>query len=91
MGLLFGVLRGAAVVSATYIAAGLLFSVSQWPDAVLQARLLPYAYDGARMIAAEVPTAYAPKVDPPPGVTPTSGALLQRTPHGFARRAGGSD
>jgi membrane protein required for colicin V production len=85
MGLLFGILRGAVIVSATYIAAGLVFSVAQWPDAVLQARSLPFAYQGARWIAEQMPPDYTPKVEAPPSVAPTrSGALLQSAPHGFA-------
>jgi len=85
IGLLFGILRGAVVVSATYIAAGLVFSVAQWPDAVLHARSLPLAYQGARWIVDQLPPDYAPKLDPPPAGTQTrSGALLQSAPHGFA-------
>ena len=85
MGLLFGILRGAVLVSAAYIAAGLVFSVAQWPDAVLQARSLPYAYQGARWIADQLPPDYTPRVDPPPTGVPTrAGDLLQSAPHGYA-------
>jgi membrane protein required for colicin V production len=86
LGLLFGVLRGAVLVAATYMIGALLFAVGQWPDAVLQARSLPFAYQGALWIAAELPPAYAPRLAPPPGVSVTdSGALLQTIPRGFAR------
>jgi membrane protein required for colicin V production len=85
IGLLFGLLRGAVLVSATYIAAGWVFPVAQWPDVVLRARSLPYAYQGARWIVTQVPPPYAPKLAEPPEVGPeNSGELLQPAPHGTA-------
>jgi membrane protein required for colicin V production len=88
IGLLYGLIRGAALVSLAYIAAGLLVAVSQWPGAVLQARSLPLAYAGARWIAQELPPRYAPKVAPPPDAPIREGSLLQSAPHGYAWPSG---
>ena len=66
IGLLFGLLRGGVLVSAAYIGGGLLFAAAQWPDAVLGARSLPYAYEGARWIVHQVPDRYAPRLEAPP-------------------------
>ena len=85
IGLLFGVLRGALLVSGAYIGAGLVFATGMWPEAVLESRTLPYAYEGAQWIAAQMPSGYTPKVDPPPpAVATNSNDLMQSPPQGFA-------
>lgn len=85
IGLLFGILRGAVLVCILYVAAGWVFPVAQWPDVVLRARALPYAYAGAQWIVAQVPRPYAPHLAEPPEVAPAeSDQLLQPAPHGTA-------
>jgi membrane protein required for colicin V production len=84
VGLLFGVLRGATVVSAAYLLAGLVFAPRTWPDPVLQARSLDPAYHGARFIASLLPARFSPNVAAPPETDAPEGALLQATPRGSA-------
>jgi membrane protein required for colicin V production len=85
IGLLFGIVRGAALVCLAYIGTGWVFPVAQWPDVVLRARSLPYAYAGAQWIVAQVPREYAPRLAEPPEVPPAQlGELLQPAPHGTA-------
>ena len=66
LGMLFGLLRGAALVAVAYIAACLLLTPERWPEPVLQARALPYAYAGAAWLAGKIPPHYRPIVPVPP-------------------------
>ena len=66
LGMLFGLLRGAALVVVAYIGACLLVLPERWPDPVLQARVLPYAYAGAAWLAGKIPPHYWPMVHEPP-------------------------
>jgi membrane protein required for colicin V production len=85
LGLVFGLVRGAALVVFAYIAAGLVVPVDRWPDPVLQARSLPVAYAGAVWAAAQLPPDYRPKLQPPPGGRQTTAEdLLRATPVGRA-------
>ncbi len=85
LGLVFGLLRGAAVIVIAYIAAGLLVPVDRWPEPVLHARTLPAAYRGARWLVAQLPPEYRPRVYPPPsGRETTAAALMRATPQGRA-------
>ena len=87
LGVVFGLLRGAALVVAAYIAAGFVVSVDRWPEPVLQARALPFAYRGAAWVADRLPAEYRPAVaPPPPGRETTSADLLRATPAGRATR-----
>jgi membrane protein required for colicin V production len=66
LGVLFGLVRGTALVVVAYIAGGLLVTPDRWPDPVLHARSLPYAYQGAAWLVGQLPQQYRPKVPEPP-------------------------
>jgi membrane protein required for colicin V production len=80
LGLLFGAARGAVIVCIAYIALGFAEPAAQWPAPVVNARFLPMAYSGAKMLVALVPKQYQPKVDPPPGAPPPAAAALMQQP-----------
>jgi membrane protein required for colicin V production len=83
LGLVFGVLRGAALIVAAYIVGGMVLPIDRWPPQVLEARALPVAYDGAAWVRVRLPQQYRPQVYPPPdGTVPSSQALLHATPQG---------
>ncbi len=85
LGLLFGLLRGAALVVFAYIAAGLVIPVDRWPEPVLQARSLVPTYEAALWAAARLPPDYRPKLQAPPaGRETTAEDLLHATPQGRA-------
>ncbi|HKM62181.1 MAG TPA: CvpA family protein [Acidisphaera sp.] len=85
LGLLFGLARGAALVVAAYIAFGLVQPVDKWPEPVLQARALPFTYEGASWVVARLPEQYRPRLyAPPAGREATEEALLHPTPLGRA-------
>ena len=85
LGLVFGLARGAVLVAAAYIIAGLGVAVEQWPAPVLEARSLPLVYRGAAWMAAQLPPPYRPVVAQPPAGRPTTSAsLLHATPVGRA-------
>ncbi len=85
LGLVFGLIRGAALVVFAYIAVGLVIPMDRWPDPVLQARSLPVAYAGAAWAAAQLPADYRPKLQAPPaGRETTAEDLLRATPAGRA-------
>ena len=84
-GLVFGLVRGAALVVFAYIAAGLVIPVDRWPEPVLQARALPLTYAGAAWATARLPQDYRPKLQAPPaGRQATAEDLLRATPQGRA-------
>ena len=66
LGLVFGLLRGAALVAFAYVAVGMAVPVERWPPVVLEARALPYAYQGAVLAVSLLPADYRPAVHPPP-------------------------
>jgi membrane protein required for colicin V production len=85
LGVVFGLVRGAALVVVAYIAGGLLVTPERWPDPVLQARALPYAFQGAAWLVGQVPPQYRPKVpEPPPGRETRSADLLHVPAQGRA-------
>jgi membrane protein required for colicin V production len=85
LGLVFGLIRGAALVVFAYIAAGLVIPVDRWPEPVLQARSLPVAYRGAVWARSQLPPDFQPKLQPPPaGRQTTAEDLLRATPQGRA-------
>ncbi len=85
LGLVFGIARGAAVVVFAYIAVGLAIPIDRWPDPVLEARSLPFAYDGALWLVGQLPAEYRPRLYPPPLGRQTSAAdLLRAMPQGRA-------
>lgn len=85
LGVVFGLARGGALVIVAYIAAGLLVAPERWPEPVLQARALPYAYQGAAWLVGQLPPQYRPKVpEPPPGRETRSADLLHVPAQGRA-------
>lgn len=85
LGLVFGLVRGAALVIIAYIGAGMVVPVDQWPEPVQQARLLWPAFVGARWTVQQLPSSYRPRLyPPPPGRATTAQALLQPIPQGSA-------
>ncbi len=84
-GLLFGLVRGAALLVAAYIIVGLVVPLDHWPDDVQEARCMPLIYRGAAFVAEIMPEGYRPSVSMPPGVHETPAAdLLRLLPQGRA-------
>lgn len=85
LGVLFGLVRGAALVVIAYVLAGMAMAVEQWPEPVLQSRSLAFTHDGAVWLVRQLPVEYRPQIRPPPtGRTPTADALMRATPQGRA-------
>jgi membrane protein required for colicin V production len=87
LGLVFGLVRGAALIILAYIFVGLVRPVDQWPEEVLQARSIDFVYDGAKWAVDHLPPSdfHAPPVYPPPAHRKTTAeALLHATPQGSA-------
>ncbi len=85
LGMVFGLLRGAALVIFAYILAGSLVEVDRWPAPVLQARTLPLAFQGSVWAVGLLPADWRPKVYPPPAGRDTRAAdLLHANPAGRA-------
>ena len=87
LGLVFGLVRGAALIILAYIFVGLVKPVDQWPEEVLQARSIDFVYDGAKWAVDHLPPGgfHAPPVYPPPAHRRTTAeALLHATPQGSA-------
>lgn len=67
LGVVFGLLRGAALVVAAYILVGWAVpDVDHWPAPMREARLLPFAYEGAVWSVGFLPVEYRPGVRKPP-------------------------
>ena len=85
LGLVFGLVRGAGVVVLAYIVVGMAVPLDRWPDAVQEARTLPYIYQGAALAVQLLPSNYRPVVHVPPGARETKAAdLLKLKPQGKA-------
>ena len=85
LGTVFGLLRGAVVVAAAYVGLGMAVKPDQWPEALTQARSVPYAYAGAVWLDGLLPPDYRPLVRPPPtGPATNAEDLLQPQPQGHA-------
>lgn len=80
LGLIFGLARGAVLIMIAYIVVGMVEAPTAWPPAVLGARALPYAYDGAMWMVHLLPPHYRPEVAPPP--SPSADAKQQAEPQG---------
>ena len=81
LGLVFGLVRGAALVVLAYIIAGWWFQVDRWPEVVLQARSLPLVYQGASWAVQKLPADHRPQLyAPPPGREATADDLLRASP-----------
>lgn len=85
LGMLFGVLRGAALVVAAYIIGGLVTPADRWPEPVRQARLLPLIGEAAIWVSGRLPAAYRPTLPGATGRDPKAGELLQAPPLGRLR------
>jgi membrane protein required for colicin V production len=88
LGLLFGLARGAVLLFAAYLAAGMAMPPASWPLPVREARSMPLIYDGAAALAARVPERYRPRVAPPPDTPVPAEALMHASPQGSV--AGGA-
>lgn len=86
LGLVFGLVRGAAVIIVAYILGQMAFPIERWPDVVLNARTLTPTYEAARWVRDQLPEIYRPHtLDPPPaGRQATAEALLHANPEGRA-------
>jgi membrane protein required for colicin V production len=86
LGLLFGLVRGAAVIIVAYMIGQMVYPIERWPDVVLDARTLTPTYEAARWVRDQVPEPYRPHtLEPPPaGRHATAEALLHATPQGRA-------
>lgn len=85
VGVVYGLLRGAALVVAAYFAGGFVMPVERWPEPVQQARLLPQVHDAAQWVAERIPLAYRPAVPMLPAQRETRAIdLLHATPQGRA-------
>jgi membrane protein required for colicin V production len=85
LGLVFGLARGAALVIFAYIATCMVIPLERWPEPVLDARSLYFAYQGARWVRDRLPVEYRPRLyAPPPGRATTAQALLHANPQGRA-------
>lgn len=84
LGLVFGLVRGAAVLVAAYIPLALMLPPERWPEPVLRARSLPLIHDGAVWAAARLPGYHLILPPMPDGKPTTEAALLHATPEGRA-------
>ena len=85
LGLMFGLVRGAAVAVAVYIVGGMAMPSDHWPEQVATARVLPFIHDGAIWVAQLIPPEYRPVVAPLPVARQTSAeGLMTPAPAGRA-------
>jgi len=85
LGLVFGLARGAVVIMVAYILAGTVFPIDRWPNAALDSRTLPVAYQGARWVREQLPEDWRPRIyAPPAGRQTTADDLLRAIPQGRA-------
>jgi membrane protein required for colicin V production len=85
LGLVFGVVRGAVILCLGYIGLSMFVAQTQWPLPVTNARLLPFAWEGATILASLLPPNYQPTILPLPGnAPPTAGSLMQQPVAGSA-------
>ncbi|MBN9509657.1 MAG: CvpA family protein [Alphaproteobacteria bacterium] len=86
LGVLFGLVRGVALLAFAYIAAGWVVPIDRWPEPVLQARSLPYAHAAAVWAVGLLPPGVRPGVvqAPPPGREARAEDFLRATPQGRA-------
>ena len=88
LGLVYGLARGAAIMIAVYVGAGLIEPMASWPNMVLEARTLPAIYLGAVWVAGHVPDVYKPSLAVPPAARTTNAVdLLHAAPIGRALAA----
>jgi membrane protein required for colicin V production len=80
LGLVFGAVRGMIIISLFYIGLSMFMTQQEWPPPVVNARLLPYAYTGATVLANLLPQPYRPTVLALPSPTPPSASTLMQQP-----------
>lgn len=86
LGLVFGIVRGMVILAAIYVGTGFVVPTDRWPEAVAEARSVPYIYRLAVSLAEFLPTDYRPNIPAPPqGRATTAADLLQRPSRGTAR------
>ncbi|WP_160120437.1 CvpA family protein [Rhodovarius lipocyclicus] len=67
LGFVFGLARGGFLIVLAYIIAGLFLpAVDRWPEAVREARGLPWVVRGAETVAELLPPEYRPRIATPP-------------------------
>lgn len=85
LGLVFGTVRGGLILCVAYIALCVGVAQTQWPQPLVNARFLPFAYQGAVALESLVPKLYRPNIEPPPGAeAPGAGHLMQQPVAGSA-------
>jgi membrane protein required for colicin V production len=84
LGLVFGLVRGAALITVAYIIGGMLAPIDRWPPPVLQARSLTPTYEAAAWVRSQLPESFRPaRLEPPPrGRDTTAEALFHAMPQG---------
>lgn len=80
LGLVFGAARGALIVACAYVALSVGLAQTDWPAAVVNARFLPPAHQGAVFLVGLLPKPYQPKVDPLPHAPAPAAAKLMHQP-----------
>jgi membrane protein required for colicin V production len=76
LGLAFGLVRGGVIVCLLYVGLSMLLQPAEWPQGLVNARLLPYAESGAVWIVGFLPPGYKPPVARIPGTAPTAAQLM---------------
>lgn len=61
-GIVFGLLRGSAVLVIAYLVAVPLFPVAGWPASMRDSRCLPYIQEGAAFVGARLPDRFRPSL-----------------------------
>jgi len=85
LGIVFGVVRGGVIVCLAYIGLSLFLVPAEWPAPVTNARFLPDAYAGAKMLVSLLPPDYRPNVNPVPQPgAPSANTLMQQPVSGSA-------
>ncbi len=85
LGLVFGIVRGLVILAAIYVGTGFVVPTDRWPEAVADARSVPYVYRLALTLVEYLPQDYRPHIPvPPQSRTTTAADLLQPTPQGRA-------
>lgn len=80
LGLVFGVVRGVVILCLAYIGMSMFVAQSEWPTPVVNARILPLAYQGATVLAGLLPADYQPTVLAIPTAPPPAAKTLMQQP-----------
>lgn len=83
LGVVFGAVRGMALVVVAFIGAGWVTVPERWPEPVRQARMLPVVGDAAGWVAERMPARFRPNVPVLPAQAATRALdLMQAVPLG---------